>query len=78
MRSLTVVEAFGRTLEAALEQAVGPVTTPAGPAQAGCLVCGGETASIPVRGGHTLVSCRDCRSTIETTAPDQVALRLAS
>lgn len=75
MRSLTVVEPFGRTLEAALEQAVGPAVAPD---QAGCLVCGGETASIPVRGGRTLVSCHDCRSTIETAAPDQVALRLAS
>lgn len=94
MGSLTLVEASGKTLEQALDQALAdsrhgatrdelaatarefaaaPAHDPA------CLVCGGAaTAAIPLRGGRTLVACRDCRSTIETAPSVRTTLRLAS
>ncbi len=84
MGSLTVVEAFGQTLEQALEAALADqratIRREGAPEleRPGCLVCGGQTVTMPIAGGRTLVSCRDCHSSIETASPGQASLRLAS
>jgi hypothetical protein len=85
MGSLTLVETSGQTLEQALDQVLAGSHPGAGRDQLAaaahdpaCLVCGGSTAAIPLRGGRTLVACRDCRSTIETAPPARATLRLAS
>ncbi|HUZ83494.1 MAG TPA: hypothetical protein VMU66_02270 [Gaiellales bacterium] len=76
MGALTVAEAFGQTLEQAIDAILAPRRPEPRMDGPRCPVCGGATSRAELSGGAVLASCHECGSAVESSPPVRATLRL--